>query len=75
MKINATPLALAASNSFRAGSIGLAPDLRIHWLNPARARRQHVATALGYETKIVGEQVRPIGKRRPINIEHEFGRL
>jgi hypothetical protein len=34
MKINATPLAFAVSNGFRAGSIGLALDLRIHWLNP-----------------------------------------
>jgi hypothetical protein len=44
-------------------------------VEPARARRQHVATALGYETKIVGEQVRPISKRRLVNIEHERGPL
>src|SRR6267378_3742411 len=34
MKITATPLNFAASNSFRAGSIASALDLSIHRLNP-----------------------------------------
>src|ERR1700738_2699605 len=34
MKINATPLALGASDSFRAGSIGLWLDLSTHGLTP-----------------------------------------
>ncbi|SRR5713226_4140910 len=49
----------------------LGAELEDPLVEPATARRQHVATALGYETKIVGEQIRPIGKRRLVNIEHE----
>lgn len=44
-------------------------------IEPTRPRRQHVASAVGDETKIVGEQIRPIGQRRLVNIEHQRGPL
>ena len=71
MKSTATPFAFAASNSFRAGSIALALPLRIHWIEPARTLRRHVAGAVGDETEIVCHQIWPVGQRRLIDIEHQ----
>lgn len=76
MKITATPLALAALNNLRAGSMALALALEDQLVEAARACRQHIASPIRHETEIVGgEQIRPVAQRGLVDIEHERGLL
>src|SRR6516164_6168325 len=40
-------------------------------VEPARTSRQHLTRTISYEAKIIGDQIRPVGERGLVDIEHK----